>query len=380
MADQVRVNSGDIISADFMNGILTRVDALEEKVRNLEQSTPPAGVIITDVVGADPFRIGNRVHVLGRNFSEPAEANTVTVGGESVQSFAFGGSDQGLIFDLPAVSNLNPNGSPVLVVVQTAGGAMATYQIILHPALILPAGRIDVTYSMAPVMPEGQPNISGDESYDFIYEVTTFVDLNATYTLTPIITGVSGWTASVIEGSTISIPGDVSGITRLIGVRVNVPLGAAAGAAGQLRLAVEENSNDSQVNPGHDDITIAVGSPPPTPETRVRVSLRSDVSDLTFTRPSSNMLEFNIAITEAGTYSVVAEMRNPSGWTINGIDFPIFTVSDPSGGSDVVNQIISIDISAGGLAEATDLILTVTRPAMTTPSVSVSYSQGLEVA
>lgn len=376
MTNHFRVNSGDIISADFMNVILTRVDTLEEKVRNLEQSSSPAGVIITDVVGPDPFRIGDRVHVLGRNFSQPAEANTVTVGGERVQSFAFGGSDQELIFDLPAVSNLNQNGSPVLVVVQTAGGAMASYQIILHPALILPAGRIEVTYSMAPVMPEGQLNIIGNNNYVFTFDVTTFVDLNATYTLVPVITGVTGWTASVIEGSSITVPGDVNGITRLIGVRVSVPNGAAVGDIGQLRLEVEEDREVSRINPGHEDITITVGSPPPTPETRVRISLRSDVADLTFTRPSSNILEFNISVTEAGIYSVTAEMRNPQGWNIREIDFPTFPINDPAGG----NQVISVDIEALASAQITDLVLTVTRPETATPAISVSYSQGLEVA
>jgi len=390
MAQQIeKVRPGDLISANLMNSFMDKLISLEDRIAVLEAAGPDLNaVIITDFSPAGTLRVGDILEINGKNFSVPAVNNAVTVGGVSVPVFRFGSTDSKLIFDIPDVTGLDPtNGTSVPVTVTNSNGA-ASKPLILKPALKIPHGRIEVVYDNPPVLPFGDQNIIAG-TYVFGFSITTFVDLDATYTLTPTATGSGSWAAELLEDSSdqprssnqITMPGNVGGEQRDLRLRVTVPSGQPDGTIGTLALAAIENTTGSNVTPGNEQIQITIGSPPPTPETRVRVTLRS--ADLgaqivggkvQFTRNSPGRVRFTILFTEGGDYAVTALVRNSSGWSAADIDLPTFTVTNPSSGS-TTNQNINVGFVAGGTATATDIIFTVTRGS----DISVQYVQGVTV-
>lgn len=384
-----RVRPGDLITADLMNRILEKLKALGTRVASLESITPgTTAVVITDLSPTGTLRVGDILQVNGRNFVIPAVNNTVTVGGVRVQTFRFGSSDTKLIFDIPDVPGLDSEGSPLTVVVSNSNG-QDSYPLTLKPTLIIPQGRIEVIYAIPPVMPEEEPNITAG-MYTFIFSVTAFVDLDATYTLTPSITGVGAWTAELLQdtvdqprpNSVVAIPGNVHGEQRNVRVRVTVPTGQSAGVTGTLILSVNENTAGSGVAPGNDQIQIIIGSPPPTPETRVRITLvdadgGAEIvgSKVQFTRNSEGRVRFNLLFAVGGEdFLVAAEMSNPTGWSPADINPSSLDVTAPTSGN-TTDAGVNVIFTAGATATDSDLLLTVTRG----QDISVQYVLGVAV-
>lgn len=386
MAQQFeRVKPGELITANLMNTIFDKLKSLDSRVTLLETSGPGDNtVVITGFSFTEPLHVGDVLTIVGRNFSVPADNNIVTVGGVRVPFFRFGSSDSQLTFDVPNVAGLDPNGSSVNVVVTNPKGTDSD-TVTLRPALLIPQGRVEVLYNIAPVLPFGDPNIRAG-SYIFGFSVTAFVDQDATYTLTPTIDGSGVWSAQLLEDGSdqprasdqITIPGNIAGVQRNIRVRATVP-NQPDGTTGTLTLAVTENTTGTMVTPGNDQIDITIGSPPPTPETRVRVTLRladagaQIVGDkVQFTRDSPGRVQFTILFTEGGTYQVAAVMRNATGWSTAEIDLPTFNVTPPAAGS-TTNQNINVIFTAGATGTDTDLVFMVTRGA----DISVRCVQGV---
>jgi hypothetical protein len=216
-------------------------------------------------------------------------------------------------------------------------------------------------------MPAAEPNITSSRTYAFTFAVTAFTNQEVTCTLAPTITGAAGWTAVLDGASQITI---LANGRREVRVRVTVPAGQGTGITGALRLTVTENTPGTLVTPGNAQIPIVVGSPPPTPELRVRITVRSATNaaslvgtGVQFNRAANNgngSIQFSIALTEGGAYTVEGQMRETTGWTNRGIDVPSFTAADPTGGA-TTNQLINAGFIAGATAVSTELLLTVRR-------------------
>ena len=387
MADPIeRVKPGDLITHVLMNSIIDKLESLQAKVAALEAAGPGDGTVaITGFTYTEPLRVGDILTVNGRNFSVPAENNIVTVGGARVGFFRFGSADDRLIFDVPEVTGLDPQGSPVTVSVTNPNGN-ASDDVNLRPRQVVPRGRLEIVYSDPPVMPFDNPNIR-EGTYIFGFSLTAFVDREATYTLTPTITGTGSWGVQLLQSDSdqprdsneITIPGNVSGVQRTIRVRVTVP-NLPNGTTGTLSLGVTENTADSQVSPGNATIEITVGQPPPTPETRVRVTLRradlsARISGNKVQFPRNNepgRIAFTILFAEGGTYRVAASVKNPSGWSAPEIDTQTLEVTPPSPGS-TTNQNVNVLLQASDTAADTDMVFSVTRGT----EISVRYFLGL---
>ncbi|MEO8380058.1 MAG: hypothetical protein ABI779_10385 [Acidobacteriota bacterium] len=380
MADLLtKVNPGDLITAHAMNEIIDKLSDLELRLAALELTGGGTGVVIVSVTSASsPIRVTSRISVNGSGFAQPAALNAVTVGNVPISPNAFNFSSDGehLIFDVPAIPNLSEQGTLVTLTVTNVKGT-GSIQFVLRPEAQVPTGNIQLFYSSAPVMPALETNITANRSYIFIYTALTSVNLPSTYTVTPNLTGQANWTAEVLQDAVdqpratpFSI-GAGSNISTPIRVRVNVPVGAPNAAAANLMVSMGPATQGTNILPGNSgQIVITVGSPPPTPETRARVSLRSAAVNgrVQLTRNTPAGVNFNLIVTEgsATPYTLTGAFRDAVAGTVNSIpatNVPVATPQAPS-----TTQFTAV-VNPGAQAISTDLIITVTRGA----EISVQY-------
>jgi hypothetical protein len=376
------VEPGDLITAALMQDVIDSLKDLETRVRNLEASTGASQVTITNVTGVStPIRLGTRITATGTNFAQPAVLNTVTIDGQPVLNLStIESSATKLVFDPPNLTDLPEGGRTVTLRVENANG-FATFQFTLAPVQQIPAGNVQVLYTTAPVLPIGQ-NITLGQPYIFTFRVTAFATLATNYRVEASVTGASGWTTEVLQESgdtpgtgIFNIPGVMTGSSKDVRVRVTL---ASSGGAGTLNINVTTEQT-TQVLPGNVAIVITPGQQPPTPETRVRIALSSPVpvgGRVQFTRNTIGSVDIEVSVTEQGIYNVTAAMRNPTGWTSNGLDISSFRVTTNPPAGNPAKQLINAAFTPGATATNTDLVFTVTRA---TDSINVPYSLPVSV-
>jgi IPT/TIG domain len=384
-----RVQPGDLITAFSWNEVVDKLQDLETRLAVVEAAGMGSSVAIISVTSdATPIRVGMRITVHGRNFAQPASLNAVSISGVPVpaSSFTFASSDTELIFDVPAVPNLAQSGSMVTLTVTNSNGSAST-QFMLFPAQQLAQGRLETLYTRPPVMPAGQTNISAGASWIFQYAIRAFVNRDETYAITPAI-AAPGWTAELLQDIVNAplVPARLmisagNPTERTVRVRVNIPPGAAG--SGVLDLNVSATTPGASVLPGiASPVTIAVNQPPPTPETRVRISLRPGANiqneRVVFTRNQPGGVSFTVSVTEAAPTGsapyVVSGATSGAGWTVNN---PIaqFNATNASEAAPA-NQNVTAVLTPAANATNTDLILTVTRASA---GVTVSYALPIAV-
>jgi len=259
---------------------------------------------------------------------------------------------------------------------------------------VVPKGRLEVFYAIAPLVIEditvkNEGKIKAGGEYIFIFSVTAIVDMETTYTVTPTINGNGSWIAELVmdgytqnsQGNSITIPENGR---KLIGVRVTVP-DVNDECVGTLILSVTENTPGTKVTPGHAQVQVTVGEPPPTPVTEARVTLRladsaaSIVGEkVKFVRGNTEgRIQLNILFTKGGTYSTKAYLRNTSGWlggSSNTSSFTIYIANQPNA---TVNKLINVKFTAGLSASDTELIFSVSGG---DANIYVEYVLGLTVS
>jgi hypothetical protein len=158
----IPVRPGDLITADFVNQILAKLNSLEARVVALEAVLPASdAVAITSLIPDGPLQIGQELQVLGRNFGHLAGATRVTFDSVPTNAFKVGTSDQRLIFNVPAVPNNFPPGKLVSLVVTnlrtsaertvfllapTNQGSIAVTWIDVQPTTITPGNAATFRY------------------------------------------------------------------------------------------------------------------------------------------------------------------------------------------------------------------------------------------
>lgn len=381
-----RVQPGDLILADQWNTLLEAVEKLGDRVAALEQFHQGNGgsLAIFGISTDAPYHVGDRITVIGRNFATPATNNVVTIDGTRVTGFRFGSSATQLVFDVPDIPGLPAGGKPVTLQISNTNGS-ADFSFNLEPKAVVPTGRVEVLYTEPPVMTVAEPNITAGQSYVFTFDIKAFVTTAGQYQV-DVTTDQSGWSAELLEGDTdnpastniLPLPGVPSGASQTIRVRVNV---AAAGgsASAMLTVAVAETTTGTAVNPGNKQIDIAVGSPPPTPDNRVRVSLRKVTAAtivgrrVQFTANTQGAITFNLSFTEDGQYEFHPSLSAAAGWQINTVSIPGVTIQNAP-----ANQDVTVFLTPGAAAPDADLIFSVTSSA--SPPVDVSYRQAIGIA
>ncbi|MDQ1591844.1 MAG: hypothetical protein QOG71_2471 [Pyrinomonadaceae bacterium] len=371
-----KVKAGDLITAGFINSLISQLENLEARVAELEDASSQPGQVVK-ITGFEftkiPLRVGHRLEVKGKNFSVPPELNEVFIGGKKVQNFALDSGEDQLVFDVPDIPNLVESGSNVIVKVTNPLGT-ASDTVKVSPKLIIPQGNIQVTYLIAPVMPIGKPNIEQNSSYIFTFAVKAIASQQGDYTLTPSVIGVQNWTAELLadNGDTvrpsniITLPGvPGTGATKNIRVRVKVPNSQPNGTKGTVRLAVSENTPDTGVTPGNQQFDITVGSPPPSPETRVRMQLESvqggaamgtgaNANKVVFKRGDVGIVGLSLEFAVGGSFTVATAVKTPTGWTVGETDVTTFEVAKPAQGQ-TSHQSVFAEFTAGPTAAETEM-------------------------
>jgi hypothetical protein len=144
-----KVKPGDLITADFVNGLIDMMNELEHRVEVLESNTDAIQSI--RITGFDPppppdgagQNLGQILRIYGENFAWPSRNNTVTIqnfmvtsgGVATVNEFRPGSSPQQLEFPIPTgIAGIQEGGTEVTITVETgAGSAQRNYRLL--PAL-----------------------------------------------------------------------------------------------------------------------------------------------------------------------------------------------------------------------------------------------------
>jgi hypothetical protein len=375
-----KVNPGDLIKSQQWNAIVDALNDLTLRVTALESSTGAKTVSIISVKSdTSPIRIGSRVTVTGTGFAVPAALNNVTIGTTTINpaSFTFASDATHLIFDVPPIPGLSPGGTLVTITV-TNGNGSGSGQFMLSPLQAVPTGNIQVFYSSAPVMPALEPLITAHRSYVFTYTIRTSVDLTATYSVVPSLLG-QPWAADLLEDTSdvprpslnISINGGMN-VDTVVRILVTVPPGTAASEVGTLVLNVGPPATlGTNILPGSSSpIAIAVGSQPPTPETRARITLRSAVTHgrVQMARNTTQGVDFTLVATAPGTFALSAAYRDPAGGAVNAIPPVNITTASPA---TPANANFTAVVHPGAVSIDTELVVTVQR--VSPPDLRVEY-------
>jgi len=373
------VNPGDLITAEFMNQLIAALGGLDTRVTKLEgASSVTHPVRIDGFTASQPVHVNDQIEVDGAGFLIPVTLNTVTMGGVPVTSFATLLSNANkLIFNVPPIANIPRTGAPVTVTVTNANGSAVSPQILVFPASTVPTGATQLLYTTPPVMPQGSPNITVGQNYTFTFDLTAITNSSVTYAITPTITG-AGWSTQFLDSSPIQMTANA---TQPLHVQVT-PTAAGATGTATLSLSVVETTPGTQVSPASISLAITLGSPPPTPDNRVRVVLRTAGGGASiaggvvqFARNQSGGVGFTVLVSQAGTYNVNPTMRAAAGWTRNSLDVPTFLANQPAPGQ-TANQDVNVFFTGSTGAANTDLLFAVTRGT----DLSVTYVQPVTVA
>jgi hypothetical protein len=364
------VRPGDLITAELMNRIVTALNTLETRVTALEGAGAPGGTVtITGVSPTGPIPMGSELRVFGTNFGLPT-FNIVTLDGVPVTQFKAGSSDTLLIFDVPAIQGVPPQGRTVTLTVSNQKGFASTPVIIVPAQTSIPSGQLFVVLSQPPPDPQLNPG----NSYLFGFTVQAITNMAETYTLTPSVTQ-TGWQAVVVnvDGVPISPPqvqipqgAPPQGVSVPVRVRLTIPAGTA-GASAQLRLTVSSQRNPTGLTQSSGNIPITVGSPPPPPQDSIIVSFSNvlgggQVVDNTVVVPTTGTMiavNFTALLRDPGSYTVTPPtlLSNPGNlWTAQLMSSTNFTTQTAN-----ANVTITTGVSAQPGAAQTSLVLRVSR-------------------
>ncbi len=341
------VKPGDIITAAFINQVIKSFD---NRISALETASGVGGkMVITALSPAAPLHMGDQLTVIGQNFGLPSQA-VVTVDGVRVDGSGFlpGSGNNALIFLIPAVQGVPPEGKLVTLIVSNPTSA-ATVQFTLFPfALTIPTGQLFVNMTGAPSV----GSITSGNSYVFVFTATASTSLTDVYKLAASLDAAStaaGWSVATVDSSgnplsQVSIK-QGQNTTTTVGVKVTIPAAAAVASSAQVTLTVTSSTNPTGLI-GSGLTTVTVGSAPPPPNT---ISVAIVGVSATGLAGASNSGNNSITLPRGTTSAVVAvsllvpdtassvqyTCSGPtfvgSGWagSVSALDSPFFGQSTP---------------------------------------------------
>ncbi|MBF8294347.1 MAG: hypothetical protein HW389_892 [Bacteroidetes bacterium] len=264
MAIQItKVKPGELITSDFINGIIDALLALDTRIAKLEAAGAGGGAPIITALNPDPtqeeVRMGDELRIIGKNLSTSTLVS-VTIGGEDVKQYKQGSSDSLLIVDIPTILGIPDEGDDVdLVVTNTQGYDVETFTLLPGETTTLSA-TLTVTNTVVPT-----EVITADGStYDYTFTISALTTLDEDYTLVPSIDPTS-WSVEAVDSqgteiTEISIPkSQPTASTHTVIVRVTVPVGATGSAKLKLTLVAK---NFPTVTGFSGNVDISVGSTP----------------------------------------------------------------------------------------------------------------------
>jgi hypothetical protein len=182
-----QVRPGELITAELINQILAELESLQGRVTKLESGsigTTPT-LAITEIKPAGPYTVTQQIQVIGRNFGFSIGAHRVSIDGVRVLTFKEGSDNQNLIFDMPNIPNIPPEGKTVVLSVSNQTSTETRTVVVLRLQIAL-GGNVDVSFeSVEPATP-----VAGGPAM-FRYKVKSRANQPAQFLVTPTITVAS---------------------------------------------------------------------------------------------------------------------------------------------------------------------------------------------
>ncbi len=305
--DLQQVQPGDLITAEFVNALLSSVSDLEVRVAQLEATgTTTTGPVVTSTSPAQTVQVGALLALFGLNFS-PLSSTQVNIGEATVTQFAAGSDGQTLRFSVPALGGL-PRSVPITVT--TPGGTSSPAVMMqVTPASVVQGGQafVDDENTNPPTPQAGQP-----AQYQFQIRSETLQP--ATYQLTAVATQVNPASPPAVWPTSLNSAEQqiAEGTPFVAVVTVAVPAGASAGESANLTLTAR--SLDGSLTASSSPVPVTVGQAAPVSDPRIQLvaSNPQPVADV-------NGQLNPISIDPTGTIILVPPAT--SGWIQVGVTF-----------------------------------------------------------
>ncbi|WP_028079983.1 hypothetical protein [Solimonas soli] len=357
------VSPGDIISAadwnlliDSLNDALVRLDALETggggTALAVDQLLPPG-----------PYRIGDTLQIVGRNFQFAAGAARVFFNAQQAFTLTSNSTDSKLELVIPTVAGVLESGTNVDLVVMNQA-QQVTRQIVLRPRLNPLQGNITIGWQS--VTPQ---TVLAGQPVTFLYRVTSGTNNAATWALTAQVNVASNAAAWNSQLQICDAQGNVLNPAQInlqpgqqMDVQVRIP-SVPAGSNGT-SFGVTLNAGSANISGSSGINQFVVGTPTPPPDATITMDTvpaysMGALSGNTLTVPGgqSRLLVLNTTLTVPGTYNVTrAVLGGATGWTINldsgTTDSFVITAADVSGGSTARLLRYSVAATAGASTPA----------------------------
>jgi hypothetical protein len=212
MSTPTRVNPGDLITANLMNDILTRLKVVEDKLAAPGTTTGVVRISATTPLGTagEPIRVNQTLQILGENFGYFAGQASVTfersAGNVVIQNnqMLTGSSDTRLLMTVPAFSALSQAGETVMMRVRN-GTTEDVRSVFVRPVVITLQGDLFVDWRTN-TSPNPNPNPlqssgANPQSASFNYTLRTATNLAATFDLSATITNATVAVPPALESS-----------------------------------------------------------------------------------------------------------------------------------------------------------------------------------
>jgi hypothetical protein len=253
-----KVQPGDVITAQFVNGLIDALTDLDTRLQKLEGTTTGPLQILSPLP-TDQYRVGDELRIFGSGFGVPT-LNTVTVDDTKiVTTFKAGSSERLLIIDIPAIA-VPDAGRKVNLSVTNSRGFASTSFLLLPAVATLPTGSISVSRT-GPSPTVAAPGI------DLSFQAFANATLDETYTVSVQLANAPGWDAFLADQSgnrvvpsEVFVPRTGSATFK---IHVSVPNGASGTATLTVILTSKRNAQLTQTTGG---IPLPVGSAPPPPD------------------------------------------------------------------------------------------------------------------
>jgi len=302
---------------DVINTSVLRIEALEAGVQ------PGTGLAITQLVPDGPYRVGDTLEVLGRNFQYSIGATRVFL--NSTQVFTIlPSTDSRLQFVIPPVPGVLEQGTLVDLVILNQTESV-TRPITLKPRLSALQGSVLVTW-----LDVDPTTIEENQPATFGYRIESRTNNRATWLISPVIevaTNAAAWNAAlrVLDEDETEIPSrqivDLDpGERRNFFVRLApVPDGTDGDEFG---LSVTARADGISGPSGIESFTVGSATVPP--DTTISLNLIPDFSGgalvgstLTVPGGQNRQVAIDATFTVAGTYNVTRALSTgTTGWTL----------------------------------------------------------------
>lgn len=319
--EPTRVEPGELITAEFMNGLLARIEQIESTLDDLEA---PSKELTIEAIRPDrPVHVGDPLQVHGQDFA-PLDETIVQVGNERVDDFDDGSNNARLFFDVPPIENLpgGGNGTKLSLTVSGKHGFDERSITVLPFEPTVPQGQIFLRLADGPDAATIEPG----NTYIFTVGVEVISNMRETFDLTAGIDADSqpdAWSATPVDAngnsrSTVTFPRSSTGTTKDILVEVVVP-SDTGGSTARLTFSVTSQQNPQNFAKTFESADIEVGAPPPESEA-ISIQL-SDVQGgevaadgKTVVVTDGALLSYSASVPENGVNYVVTLTNIPGGW------------------------------------------------------------------